>query len=114
MADIYVWPKPSVVRVAYSDASSTGSGGYMAEHGNLVSNGQWSLGEARQSSTLCKLRAVKMVLESFQSKLRYEGVCWFTDNQNVVKIVERGSTKPFLQADALDIFPYGSPGSKTN
>ena len=45
-----------------------------------------------------------MVLESFQSKLRHERVHWFTDNQNVVKIVECGSTRPSLQAEALAIF----------
>lgn len=38
----HIWPKPSAVRVAYSDASATGYGGYIVEHGNLVANGQWS------------------------------------------------------------------------
>ena len=102
MAGIF-GPKPSAVRVAYSDASATGYGGYMVEHGNLVANGQWSPDEARQSSTWCELRAVKMVLKSFQSKLKHERVRWFTDNQNVVRIVQYGSTKPSLQAEALGI-----------
>ena len=35
-----IWPKPSAVRVVYSDASATGYGGYTVEHGNLVANGQ--------------------------------------------------------------------------
>ena len=100
----HIWPKPSAVRVAYSDASDMGYGGYMVEHGNLVANGQWSTDEARQSSTWRELRAVKMVLESFQSKLKHERVRWFTDNQNVVRIVQYGSTKPSLQAEALGIF----------
>ena len=34
-----IWPKPSAVRVVYSDASSTGYGGYIVEHGHLVANG---------------------------------------------------------------------------
>ena len=100
----HIWPKPSAVRVVYSDASATGYGGYMVEHGNLIANGEWSPDEAKQSSTWRELRAVKMVLESFQSKLKHERVRWFTDNQNVVKIVQYGSTKPSLQAEALDIF----------
>ena len=56
----------------------------MVEHGNLVANGQWSTDEASQSSTWRELRAVRLVLESFQSKLENERVRWFTDNQNVV------------------------------
>ena len=76
----------------------------MVERGSLITNGQWSLEEAKQSSTWRELRAVRMVLESFQSKLKHERVCWFTDNQNVVKIVQRGSSKPSLPAEALDMF----------
>ena len=67
-----IWPRPSAVRVVYSDASSTGYGGYVVEHDNLVANGQWSTDEASQSSTWRELRAVKLVLESFQSKLENE------------------------------------------
>ena len=37
-----IWPKPSAVRMVYSDASDSGYGGYVVEHGNLVTNGQWS------------------------------------------------------------------------
>ena len=99
-----IWPKPSAVRVVYSDASSTGYGGYMVEHGHLVANGLWSDEEARRSSTWRELKAVRMVLESFQEKLRNERVRWFTDNQNVVRVVQYGSKKPDLQTEALAIF----------
>ena len=70
-----IWPTPSAVRVVYSDASSTGYGGYVVEHGNKVANGQWSPSEVVQSSTWRELKAVRMVLESFQSKLKNERVC---------------------------------------
>ena len=63
-----------------------------------------SLSEAGQSSTWRKLRAVRMVLESFQSKLKNERVRWFTDNQNVVRIVQCGSKQPSLQIEVLGIF----------
>ena len=69
-----IWPKPSAVRVVYSDASATGYGGYTVEHGNLVASGQWSSQEATQSSTWRELRAVRMVLESFKNKLRNERI----------------------------------------
>jgi len=99
-----IWPKPSAVRVVYSDASASGYGGYIVEHGNLVANGQWSKEEASQSSTWRELRVVRCVLESFKDKLQEERVRWFTDNQNVVRIVQHGSCKPVLQAEALAIF----------
>ena len=99
-----IWPKPSAVRFAYSDASSSGYGGYVVEHGNLVANGQWSSEEATQSSTWRELRAVRCVLESFQDKLQDERIRWFTDNQNVVRIIQHGSGKPVLQVEALAIF----------
>ena len=99
-----IWPKPSAIRIVYSDASSTGFGGYTVEHGNLVVNGQWSVEEAAQSSTWWELRAVRLVLKSLQGKLANERVHWFTDNQNVVRIVQHGSPKAVLQVEALEIF----------
>ena len=99
-----IWPRPSAVRFAYSDASSSGYGGYLVEHGNLVANGQWSSEEAAQSSTWRELRAVRCVLEAFQGKLQDERIRWFTDNQNVVRIIQQGSGKPALQVEALAIF----------
>jgi len=45
-----------------------------------------------------------MVLESFQDKLMNERIWWFTDNQNVVRIIQYGSPKPLLQVEALCIF----------
>ena len=97
-------PKPSALRLVYSDASSTSFGGYTVEHGSLVANGQWSSEEAAQSSTWRELRAANLILKSFQNKLINERVRWFTDNQNVVQIVQHGSPKHALQAEALDIF----------
>ena len=99
-----LWPKPSAVRVVFSDASDTGFGGYTVEHGGLIANGQWSREEAHQSSTWQELRAVRLVLESFGPKLQNERVRWFTDNHNVVRIVLGGSKKPILQQEALAIF----------
>ena len=93
-----IWPKPSAVRVVYSDASCT------VEHGNVIATGQWSSSEAAQSSIWCELRAVRMVVESFKDKLRNERIQWFTDNQNVVRIIQYGSPKPLLQIEALCIF----------
>ena len=90
--------------MVYSDVSAPGFGRYTIEHGALIANGQWSVEEAECSSTWHDLRAVKMVVESFQSKLNNEHIRWFTDNQNVVRIVQYGSKNAALQAEALAIF----------
>ena len=99
-----IWPKPSAVRVVYTDASGTGFGGYCVEHGDQVVTGQWSEEEAGQSSTWRELRAVHAVLDSICHKLQNHRVRWFTDNQNVVRIVLYGSRKVVLQEEALAIF----------
>lgn len=36
----HIWPKPSALRMVYSDVSSTWFGGYTVEHSNLIANGQ--------------------------------------------------------------------------
>ena len=82
----------------------TGYGGYMVEHGWHTAHGQWLPQEACQSSTWQELRAVRKVLESLSDKLKNQRVCWFTDNQNVVRILTTGSRKPALQIEALAIF----------
>ena len=46
-----IWHSPSAVRVVYADASDTGYGGYVVEHGDCVAYGQWTEHEAQQSST---------------------------------------------------------------
>ena len=96
-----IWPSPSAVRVVYTDASHQGYGGYTVEHGCHIAQGQWLPEEANQSS---ELRAVRQVLEAFAVKLRNERVRWYTDNQNVTRIIVTGSKNPSLQQEALAIF----------
>ena len=99
-----IWHSPSAVRVVYSDASDTGYGGYVVEHGHYVAYGQWTLSESRQSSTWRELTAVWRVLQSLQKKLANLCIRWFSDNQNVVRILQVGSRQPHLQEIALKIF----------
>ena len=99
-----IWPSPSAVRVVYSDASNTGYSGYCVEYGGHVAHRQWTEQEAQQSSTWRELRAVRLVLESFAKELCNQRVRWFSDNQNVVRIVLYGSRKAILQVEALAIF----------
>ena len=99
-----IWHTPSAVRIVYADASSTGYGGYTVEHGCYIAHGPWTAEEAARSSTWRELRAVRMVLESLAPKLKNERIRWFSDNQNVVRILQTGSRKPDLQTEALAIF----------
>ena len=99
-----IWHSPSAVRFVYSDASDTGYGGYVVEHGPCTATGQWSAEEAKQSSTWRELTAVLNVLRSVMIKLRNMRVRWFTDNQNVARILQVGSRQEHLQKIALDIF----------
>ena len=96
-----IWHSPSAVRVVYSDASDTGYGGFSVEHGCYVVYGAWCAEERRKSSTWRELRAVRMVLESLLPKLKNERIRWFSDNQNVVRILEVGSKNPPLQRGSV-------------
>ena len=99
-----LWLSPSAVRIVYIDASSTGYGGFTVEHGCHVAHGLFSKIEVAKSSTWRELHAVKMVLGSLAHLLQCQRVRWFSDNQNVVRIIEIGSKNPQLQKEALEIY----------
>ena len=99
-----IWHSPSAVWVVYTDASATGYGSFAVEHRCHIAHGSWSEEEAVQSSTWRKLRAVKMTLGSLGHMLQNERVRWFSDNQNVVRIIETGSRNSGLQREALEIY----------
>ncbi|XP_063416326.1 uncharacterized protein LOC134697972 [Mytilus trossulus] len=90
--------------VVYSDASNTGYGGYVVETPFNIAHGMWSECEASKSSTWKELNAVKNILLSMINVLKDKRFKWFSDNQNVVTIVEKGSMKPELQDIAMYIF----------
>ncbi|VDI66658.1 Hypothetical predicted protein [Mytilus galloprovincialis] len=69
-----------------------------------IAHGMWVESERSNSSTWKELSAVKKVLLSLINIISGKKVKWFTDNQNVVSIVSKGSTKTILQNLALDIF----------
>ena len=55
-----IWFKSSAVRVAYSDASDTGYGGYIVELGpQVAAQGVWSADLAKESSTMREILAVE-------------------------------------------------------
>ena len=95
----------TTTKVIFSDASEHGYGGYvMTKLGEQIAKGNFSAKERVGSSTLRELLAVKYVLQSFGNLLENENLLWFTDNQNIPKIIEVGSGKLHLTEVALEIF----------
>ena len=97
-------PKSSAVGVVYSDASDSGFGGYFVQCGVDLVSGVWSEDQMHSSSTFREILAVKFVFLSLVNQLSGMTVKWFTDNQNVPRIISCGSSKGHLQSEALSIF----------
>ena len=101
---ISLWPlsqKPS--RIVYSDASNVVCGSFITIENKMFQQ-NWSDAEKRCSSIYRELTAVYLSLESFAKYVMSQTVAWFTDNQNVVSIIEKESKKSDLQEIALKIF----------
>lgn len=95
---------PKCQKIVYSDASKVGYGGYCVDTPFGEAQGNWEATESKQSSTWRELTAVFRVLLSIVHLVRGSRVKWFSDNQGVVTIVEKGSMHASLQEIALDIF----------
>jgi hypothetical protein len=91
----------------YSDASGTGYGGYVV---NIIDNevmGRWNSVEGIQSSTCRELEAVYRVLLSLLDILQGQKVKWYTDNQNIVHILNKGSRKNTqISAFSMAVFSF--------
>ena len=98
-------------RIVYSDASSYGFGGYEVNTVNGVSHGVWSLEEMSKSSTWRELSAVLRVMKSLVHILKGQRVKWFSDNQAVGSIINKGSMNLELQDLAISIFNCASVNS---
>ena len=81
-----------------------GFGGFSPLVGDRISFGHWNQFEASQSSTFRELKALLYVLHSFSAALSHRKVKWFSDSQNTCRIISVGSSRPELQAIAIEIF----------
>ena len=96
-----------VDRLVFSDASSTGYGGYLESDNRTVTfNGTWTIHESGQGSTWRELKAVDLIISQSQDFLKDKSVKRYTDNQAAASIISRGSNKPDLQAIAARIFSH--------
>lgn len=94
--------KTQPTKIIYSDASDSACGSYI-QFVDEIFHKNWSDFEASQSSTFRELLAVSLSLQAFTDSLGAQTVVWYTDNQNVARIVNIGSKVPALQKMALDI-----------
>ena len=76
----------------------------MVEHDPCVAYGQWTTEEAQQSSTWREIMAVLRVPAAVGSKLSNMHFRWFSDNQNVARILQFGRKRVHLQAVAIKVF----------
>ena len=64
-----IWKSPSAMRVVYSDASGTGYGGYVVEHGCHVAHGQWDAYKMEKSSSGQSIRVNSSKVREPQSEV---------------------------------------------
>ena len=96
---------PHVNKIVYSDASGKGYGGYIVQKfGETIARGDFEDIEIPTSSTFRELLAVKYILQAFNRNLNGQCVQWYSDNENVSRIISGGSSKNHLQAIAIDIY----------
>ena len=93
-------------RIVYSDASNVGCGGFIVDvHGSECFR-SWEGDEKNMSSTYRELAGVYTVLKSMPHYLQGKKVKWYTDNQCVVSIINKGSMKRHLHELSLNIYKF--------
>ena len=100
---IPIWPvKQRPSKIVYSDASASAGASFIEFEGKMFHQ-NWSDFAKAQSSTFRELLAVSYSIKAFADCLKSQSVAWYTDNQNVVRIVSTGSKVLALQQLAMDI-----------
>ena len=91
----------------FSDASFAGCAAFIQDS-SLVCRRNWSVEE---SSTWRKLVGIQFALQSFENHLIRQRVRLYTDNQNVVRIIQLGSMVQDLQDIALKVIFFRLPAA---
>ena len=100
-------PYPTTTQIVFTDASSSGYGGYTAHRlQKLICSGKFSYSESQQSSTFREILAVKLVLMSYGKLLKNQAIQINMDNYGATRVLQIGSSKDKLQELALEIFQY--------
>ncbi|XP_063416210.1 uncharacterized protein LOC134697851 [Mytilus trossulus] len=90
-------------RVIFTDASQYAGAGFIMNDNKIV-HFMFDGHERSKSSTWRELKTVEKNISSFKSDLTGKFVKLYTDNQNVVQIVKKGSMKVELLDIALSLF----------
>ncbi|VDH92658.1 Hypothetical predicted protein [Mytilus galloprovincialis] len=90
-------------RVIFTDASQYAGAGFISNDNKIV-HFMFDGLDRDKSSTWRELKTVENNISCFKSELAGKFVKLYTDNQNVVHIVKKGSMKMELQEIALSIF----------
>ncbi|VDH95207.1 Hypothetical predicted protein [Mytilus galloprovincialis] len=91
-------------RIIYTDASDHAGAGILLDESSETFHCMWDDFNKAQSSTFRELKAVELLLKTMGSKLENKFVKLYSDNQNVIRIVQVGSMKSPLQCLAFSIF----------
>ena len=91
-------------KILFSDASAVGGAAHLADQTKVFSYSAWTAEEAARSSTWRELQTVYVALSSMIPLLKQKAVLFYTDNQNVVRILQKGSSKADLQAIVMKLF----------
>ncbi|CAC5421228.1 unnamed protein product [Mytilus coruscus] len=91
-------------RIIYTDASDHAGAGILLDESSETFHCMWDDFDKAQSSTFRELKAVELLLKTMGSKLEDKFVKLYSDNQNVIRIVQVGSMKSPLQCLAFYIF----------
>jgi len=98
-------PQQTTSQILFTDASDKSYGGFVLQRlGKRICFGSFTSLESGTSSTARELLAIKYSLSSFCKFLIHQAVNIRTDNLSASRILEIGSSKPWLQSIAVDIF----------
>ena len=103
---IKIKQSPQVNKIFYSDAIAEKVTAVIS-YRNLaktIARGDFCASEIPTSSTFRELLAVKYILHAFKKHLKNQCVQWFSDNMNVSRIINSGSTTAHLQTLAIEIY----------
>ena len=89
--------------MVFSDAGEYAGSGYISGYGSIA-HFMWEIEDRTKRSTWRELKTLENILYSISNQLSGKLVKLYTDNQNVTRIVKKGSMKAGLQNVSLSIF----------
>ena len=101
-SELVTWPifdkaPPTSALALYTDASSTGCGGFVANMADSHFFFEFDQLDRDGSSTLRELKCLQIFLHTCRLPIADKALIWHTDSLNCVRIMEKGSMKKVLQ-----------------